>query len=260
MYAIDPPRSAGGAPNPFALTPPPAAPAGGTPGTSDAVGPGWWNPPPASAAGGTNDGYLGPLQNLLGTLGKAVSGLFGEIGSLLDATPFSSALLSSVGDPHLGLQGTEVAPDGSSPTPVSTRYDDMASQPDLFSIDAFGNGFTVATTVSAPNAAGVTTNQSASAAMNGGDAVTLDADGTLSVTSAGRAVALAPGTSTTLSGGAVVADGTNGSVTIEENNGWGGSLATTFQANGTGVDVTATANGIGLNGSLVNQADAGLSG
>jgi hypothetical protein len=168
---------------------------------------------------------------------------------------FANATLSSTGDPHLALTGTLENANGTT-TQVNDHYDNMSSQRDLLSTNDFGDAFHVSTTATTPNANGVTYNQSATATMDfGRDRVTMGPGGAVSVTSNGNAVALGAGQSLTLAGGEVVSENGSGAVSIAEQNAAGESLTTTFTNNGSGVDVSATANGgVTLGGSLVRHA------
>ena len=233
---------------------------------TDAVRANWWNvlrPPGAlpgtNAQSGSGDvfaaiaRFVRDAQRWLDALAAHLT--FGQNAPAGPQATFQSADLASVGDPHLGLTGRVQNSDGST-SAVDSHYDSMTDHADLLDSNDFGDGLRVATTVTPPDARGITSNQRATATLNGGnDAVTLDRDGTLAVVSNGRAVVLAPGESTTLAGGATVARGGDGSVTIREDDGNGKSLATTFRATGAGVDVTAhAAGGVTLGGDLVARA------
>jgi hypothetical protein len=246
----------------------PTAAAGG----ADGYQPPWWGgnnalgnfSPNASQSPGGINAMLGQivnlLQQLLGSLGGGSSAAGSQFCGSANAQPFgsatfSNATLSSTGDPHLALSGTEQNANGTT-SQINDRYDNMTSQRDLLSTNDFGNAFRVSTTASQPNASGVTYNASASASMNfGRDRVTMGAGGAVSVISNGTPVNLAAGQSVTLSGGAVVRENANGSVSIAQQNGNGEALTTTFAYNGSGVDVNATASGgVTLGGSLVRHA------
>ena len=234
-----------------------AGPAGGL--RADGVRPNWWNAlgSPSPGANGGN-GLVGMLEAIVTAFGNALQNgaqqTLGAFGGSPPAPPattlFRDATLGSVGDPHLSLSGTTA----SSSTPIDAHFDSMTSHADLFSTPSFG-GFGVSTTASAPNANGVTTNASATAVLDHGeDAITMNADGTLAVTSGGAAIDVADGTSVTLAGGATLTRANNGAVTIGDATPWGRSLSTTFAANGSGVDVTATAQNVALGGDLIQQA------
>jgi hypothetical protein len=194
---------------------------------------------PGGSAGGTAGGFFSRLAGML-------QGAFGRSGG----TTFRDVTLGSTGDPHLSVNGTARGPGGTSK--VDERYDSMTGHGDLFSTTGFGDGFSVATTVTAPGANGVTQNATATATMNGGsDSVTMTNTGLVSVTSGGAATSLAPGQTLTLSGGATVTESANGAVTIAERRG-DERLATTFAENGTGgVDVTARGHDVTLSGDLI---------
>ncbi len=231
-----------------------AAPFGG--GSSDGVRPNWWNASGSSTTSAStgSGGLMGMLQQMISAFGNALqSGAQAALGggSTVPAnTLFSSATLSSAGDPHLSLCGTTAA----SATPLDAHFDSMTSHADLFSTPSFG-GYQVSTTTSAPNPNGVTTNASATAMLDhGADTMTMNADGSLAVTSGGQAIDIADGTSATLAGGATISRADNGAVTIADTNAWGRSLSTTFAANGSGVDVTAQAQNVALGGDLVQTA------
>jgi len=176
-------------------------------------------------------------------------------GTQPGSATFQNATLSSTGDPHLALTGTLENANGTT-TQVNEHYDNMHAQRDLLSTNDFGDAFRVSTTTTTPNANGVTYNQTATATMDfGRDRVTMGPGGAVSVTNDGYAVALAAGQSVTLGGGEVVSENANGAVSIAEQNAAGESLTTTFTNNGNGVDVSASASGgVTLGGSLVRHA------
>ena len=169
---------------------------------------------------------------------------------------FSDVTLSSTGDPHLALTGTERNA-GAAPASVDNHFDSMTSHADLFSTRSFGDGFNVSTAVTQPSANGVTMNQSATASMNGGrDSVTMNNNGYVSILDNGTQVSLGRGQSLTLSGGETVTENADGAVTIAEQNQFGQSLSTTFTKNGGGVDVTASGHDVTLAGDLVTEGPA----
>ena len=113
---------------------------------------------------------------------------------------FSDVTLSSTGDPHLAETGTRLGPGG--PQAVNDRFDSMSSHDDLIDARGLAGGYRVSTTVTQPDAKGITSNQSATVHANcGRDGVTMNRDGSYSVTSNGQAVALTPGQTLTLGGG-----------------------------------------------------------
>jgi hypothetical protein len=251
----------------------------GMAGVGDGYQPPWWGAsapggngltgfPASGASAGSTNGMLGQiiglLQQLVGSIGggSATGGVTGSVGTPLPYAPlpqgtatFGNATLSSTGDPHLALTGTEQNANGTT-VQINDHYDNMASQRDLLSTNDFGDAFRVSTTATAPNASGVTYNATATATMDRGRAsVTMGPGGAVSVTSNGNAVNLAAGSSVTLAGGEVVSESSGGAVSIAEQNAGGEALTTTFTYNGSGVDVNATASGgVTLGGSLVRHA------
>jgi hypothetical protein len=207
------------------------------------------------AFGGTGFGGNGYAGNGYGGTGYGGNACGGATPPQPGAATFANATLSSTGDPHLALTGTLENANGTT-TQVNDHYDNMSSQRDLLSTNDFGDAFRVSTTATTPNANGVTYNQSATATMDfGRDRVTIGPGGAVSVTSNGNALALGAGKSVTLAGGEVVSENGSGAVSIAEQNAAGESLTTTFTNNGSGVDVSATANGgVTLGGSLVRHA------
>ena len=205
------------------------------------------------------------LQQAIGQLTSAMSGTAsnttgtsntGSTGNsrwnrTAGAATFQNVSLSSTGDPHLAVSGTEQNADGSSSS-VSSKFDSMSGHDDLFSTRDFGDGFRISTTVTAPSSSGVTQNASATATMDGGrSSVTMSNNGAVSVTSNGSAVALSAGQSVTLAGGEQVSENANGAVSITES-AFGKNLTTTFTNNGGGgVDVTASGKNVTLGGDLM---------
>jgi hypothetical protein len=246
----------GNATGPF----PPGSPGttGFAPFSADAVRPAWfgggYDAPNTSAAGTGGGGtffgsFASALQQLMGRFGYAFQG--GATAGTPGGTRFRDVTLGSTGDPHLSVNGSE-AGGGST---VDAHFDSMTSHADLFSTGDFGDGFNVATTVTAPNANGVTQNASATATIDGGyDAVTMNAGGSFSITSGGEPVAIAAGQTLTLAGGATVTESAGGALSIAEQ-AFGKRLVTTFTPNGGGgVDVTATGHDVSLTGDLISGA------
>jgi hypothetical protein len=263
-------------------------PAGMAGGAGDGYRPGWWGSPAAASSFASPSGEAGTTNGMLAQIMSMLQQLAGSIGgtaaspyasSPYGASPYASApqaappwggpqpgtatfanaTLSSTGDPHLALTGTEQSANGTT-TAVNDHYDDMAAQGDLLSTRDFGDGFRVSTTATQPNASGVTYNASATATMDHGrERVTMGPGGAVSVTDDGNAVNLSAGQSITLAGGEVVSENTSGAVSIAEQNAQGQSLTTTFSNNGSGVDVNATASGdVTLGGALVRHATGGI--
>jgi hypothetical protein len=168
-------------------------------------------------------------------------------------TFFSSATAHSTGDPHDGFDGTT-----GGGTNISDSWNDMNARPDLLRSDSFAGGYHVSTTSTAPQANGVTYNQSATVSTDGGRTnVTMNAGGSYSVTENGRSVALTQGQAVSLDGSETVTLNADGSLTVNDVNDRGGSISTTLASNGSGVDVNASASNVNLGGYLVGHTDAG---
>jgi hypothetical protein len=154
---------------------------------------------------------------------------------------FSSATGGSNGDPHLSFNGN--------------TWDNMTSQPDLLNSDSIPGGFQVSTSVTPPNARGVTWNQSATVSMNNGQTtVSLNNAGQPEIQTFGQNVQIADGQTVSLGNGASVTRNQNGSLTVLAQNGYGGQISTTLTASGHGVNVDANASNVDLGGALVAGA------
>jgi hypothetical protein len=254
---------------------------GGPNGAGDGVGSAWWScgSPGANGGNSTGNGMLANLSGLLGSLVSALQQLLGGLSAGASsgggngygfgggygggyATPgqtfsgdpgqrFANVTISSSGDPHIAETGTQLGPNGAQS--VNQRYDSMVSQPDLVSANIAG-GYRVATTVTQPNAKGITWNQSATVeADHGRERVTMNNDGSFSVSEDGRSLSLARGQTLDLAGGETVTENQNGSLLVSASNGRGGSIATTLSASGGGVDVTTTAQQLQLGGAVVQH-------
>lgn len=250
-------------------------------GTGDVLGPAWnGNASGANApyGGGNAYGYGAGTSNTQGSLLSMLGSLLQQLGSYLSQLTgggngsgygtggygaggyggssgpsqyAQNVTLSSTGDPHLAETGT-IASGGTTST-VNSRFNSMTSHADLVSTNGVRGGYQVSTTVTAPNANGVTYNQSATVTTaNGNDAVTMTNGGNVSITQFGQTTTLADGQSMQLTNGATVARAADGSVTISETNANGGSISTTLRQNGPGVDVTTNAQGLRIAGDIVN--------
>jgi hypothetical protein len=258
--------------------------------TADGVGRAWWNcgtgavngqdPFAGAIFGGMNgttgggitsllSGLVATLQQLLGSLtgqnaaasgGGPSCGNGGQTPCATGAAPpwapggaqqqFENADVSSSGDPHLATIGTAVGPNGD--RAVDDRWDSMTSHRDLVHTGQIQGGYRVSTSVTAPDANGVTSNDSATVHTNfNQDEITMKRDGSFSVFDDGRQIALGKGESATLSGGERVTANQDGSLLVNASNGHGGTIATTLRANGTGVDVTTHAHDLALGGDAV---------
>jgi hypothetical protein len=239
-------------------------------GSGDGVQPNWWagsapgGSAGTSAASGPATGFLGFINGLIASLQGAAGSFTGasSTGGSTCRTPqpvqrVANASFGSNGDPHLSESGTIRTASGTTQS-VNTTFNDMSAQSDLLSSRDFAGGYRVSTTVTTPNAQGVTLNQSVTVHADGGnDAVTLNANGTATVVDGGQTVKLARGCSLTLAGGETVTANTNGSLVVAATNAYGGSIATTLQTNGNGgVNTTTTVHNAVVSGSIVAQADA----
>ncbi len=200
------------------------------------------------APGSLASGMLGPLGGLMQQLMQMLQALMGGYGSspFSGGCPqppggeqfFSSANGASQGDPHLSFNGN--------------TWTSMASQPDLLESNSVPGGFRVSTQVTPPNANGVTWNHSATITLDGGaTSVSMNNAGQPSIERFGQPVSIAAGQTLQLGNGATVTSNANGSLTVNVENGTGGSIATTLAAKGHGVDVTANAQNVDLGGALV---------
>jgi hypothetical protein len=190
-------------------------------------------------------GMLGPLMGMLSQLMQMLQSLMGyqSCGSQSAANErfFRNADGASTGDPHLSFNGN--------------RWTSMASQPDLLNSSSFPGGFQISTQATQPNGKGVSWNQSATVALNGGaTTITLDANGQPAITSNGQTQTISPGQTLQLGNGQTVLANANGSLCITARNGNGGSIATTLTPRGGGVDVDVAAHNVELGGALVNGA------
>jgi hypothetical protein len=213
------------------------------------------------------------ISSLIGTVQQLVSSMLGGGSAGAGQPPgagqwpgarqnggphqyFSDADLSSTGDPHLALTGTRGGPGGAAGR-VDEHFDSMTSHRDLFDSADIAGGYRVSTTVSQPDANGVTTNRSATVhAGFGGDTITMRGDGSFSIVDDGSSIALAKGRSATLSGGETVSANQDGSLLVSAGTAGGGTIATTLRAVDGHVDVTAYAHGIDLGGDIVNHGGA----
>jgi hypothetical protein len=263
---------AGTAPGAPPLAPPPA----GTDSIAYAPNPGAspFGTPGSGPNGAANQGAFG---NLFSQFFATISGLMANLGSMLGYAPaqgaapgspqpngpgqtfYANATANSVGDPHETFCGTTGAG-----TPIDQKWNSMIAHPNLLDSNSFAGGYRVSTTVTQPNANGITQNASATVTTGAGaDSVTMRADGSYAVTSNGQSLTLPVGQPQPLANGETVTLNADKSLTITDTSATGGSITTTLKANGTGgVDVTNNAKDVDLGGSLVGHAQwlAGNSG
>lgn len=216
-----------------------------------------------SAAFGTN-GFLGQFMSLIENAFSQLASLFSQnLGGATPATPsgaapgneqcFTNATASSVGDPHDAFDGTTTGGQNE-----DAKWNGMSSHPDLLVSDSFAGGFRVSTTVGAPNQRGVTQNESATITSNGGqNVVTMNADGSYSISSGGRQLNMTAGQTVSLGNGETATLEPGGKLSVTQTNNAGGTITTTLAANGKGgVNVEATAQDVDLGGYLVNGSGA----
>jgi len=252
---------------------PPAQPA-------DGISRPWWTCATGNVNGGNSlGGLFGTLLGGSGGNGVSSGGVTGLlsglvtmlqqlVGALLNqgtnASPcswrnpvasgpqqqFENADVSSTGDPHIATAGTRIGPGGNSA--VDERWDSMAAHEDLVHSNQIDGGYRVSTTVTQPDANGVTFNKSATVHANfDQDAITMNRDGSFGIFDDGRQVQLGKGESATLSGGETVTANQDGSLVVDAQSANGGSIATTLRSTGAGVDVTTHAHEIALGGDAI---------
>jgi hypothetical protein len=218
--------------------------------------PPWYNEGSVSApyaggygSDGSAQGTFGPLMGVLQQLMQMLQSLMGygcnsSYGSgncpgSGNERYFQNANGSSEGDPHLSFNGS--------------RWNSMASQPDLLNSDSFAGGFQISTQATPPNAKGVTWNQSATISLNNGaTTIEMNDQGQPSITSYGQQISIAPGQTVQLGGGDSVTYQQNGSLQVCAQNGAGGRIDTTLTPHGEGVNVDVTAHDVDLGGALVS--------
>jgi hypothetical protein len=211
-----------------------------------------------SSAFGPLSGLISLLQQLVGALlnGSAQGATPPNPGGPQGPLPggpqqrFENVDVSSTGDPHIAEVGTR---DGAGGGAVDVRWDSMTGHDDLVHSNQIEGGYRVSTAVTPPGANGVTYNQSATVHTNFDQAaVTMNRDGSYAIFDNLQEVALGKGESATLSGGETVTANQDGSLTVSANNGRG-SIATTLRGTGAGVDVTTHAHELALGGDAVTH-------
>ena len=198
---------------------------------------------------------LNPLAGLMQQLMSMLQAMMGYGGGGMPPPPtspipvptpgtggeqfFGSANGASEGDPHLSFNGN--------------HWSSMVSQPNLLESNSIPGGFRISTQVTQPNAKGVSWNQSATVALNGGaTTVSLDSAGQPSIVRNGQPVAIADGQTLQLGNGDSVTCNGNGTLTVNAGSRQGGHITTTLTAKGEGVNVDVNAQNVDLGGSLVN--------
>jgi len=201
------------------------------------------------AGDGSVQGMFGPLMGVLQQLMQMLQSLMGygcngQYGSGNcpgggNERYFQNANGSSEGDPHLSFNGS--------------KWNSMASQPDLLNSDSFAGGFQISTQATPPNGKGVTWNQSATIALNNGaTTIAMNDKGDPSITSYGQQLSIARGQTLQLGDGESVTYEQNGALRVGAQNGSGGSIDTTLTPHREGVNVDVSAHDVDLGGTLVN--------
>ncbi|MDP9017986.1 MAG: hypothetical protein M3N19_06685 [Candidatus Eremiobacteraeota bacterium] len=189
---------------------------------------------------------MGMLQSLMKTLGGQGT------GAQPPETYYNDAAASSTGDPHIAFDGTKG--DGNH---QSARFDSMVSHADLVDSDSFNGGYQISTQVTAPSGNGATVNKSATLTTNDGQTqVTLDNAGKTSIFSNGEMIAIQAGQTLDLGAGQTVTKSNDGSLSMVNTSGLGGTMNTTFKSNGAGIDVTTSAHQVDLGGDIVAQVNS----
>lgn len=224
----------------------------------------WWTAGNGATGGGfggfggfgAGDGSGGSLFALIGNIVSQLQRLVGGYlnDGLGDGGPqqrFTNLDVSSTGDPHLAAVGTR---SGNCEPAVNDHFDSMTAHDDLVHSSDVESGYRVSTTVTQPDANGITWNRSATVHAGGDwDRVTMNRDGSSAITSGGDPVQLDAGHSLQLSGGETVTRNKDGSLTVDATGVDGGTIATTLRASGNGVDVTTHAQNIAVGGDVLNH-------
>ncbi len=204
-----------------------------------------------SSASNGQGGFMGLINNLIDQLGAFINSLNAENTAEGAGTQsVANAAFTSTGDPHLGETGTILDASGNS-SAVDRHFDSMTGHDNLLSSQEFSGGYRLSSSVTAPNAQGVTLNHSATVHLNGNqDNITLNADGSASITSDGNSVVLAAGQTATLAGGENVTRNTDGSLLIAVQSIYGGTISTSLVAAGGGVNATANVRNAEVGGDI----------
>jgi hypothetical protein len=196
-------------------------------------------------------GAMGIVSQLLGIIQQLLSSFgFGAQASSVQRY-YANATASSTGDPHLAFDGT----DGSG-NARHARFDSMQGHSDLLDSASFAGGFRISTGVTQPGANGVTYNREATVSTNFGNTrVTLDNQGNAGIVSNGRTFSLTNGQTVDVGNGETVTRNADGSLSVTDDNGLGGSVTTRLSENGAGVDVNVQAQNVDLGGDLVSAGE-----
>jgi hypothetical protein len=245
--------------------PQPAANALSAPAANALSQPGFAWPGSANGPGGFIAQFMALIFNAYTQLAQYFGSLFGQspvqpggmpqLGPVPDPGQrfFTSATASSTGDPHDTFNGTTA----NGQTINGGRWSNMMNHPYLLNSDSFAGGFRVSTNVTAPNHNGVTQNDYVSVESNfGRNVVTMNKDGSFSVVENGKSLDLGVGQTRNLGNGETVTLNADRSLSIVEQNGFGGEITATLRANGEGgVNVRASAKNVDLGGYLVERSE-----
>lgn len=228
------------------------------PATSDAISRPWFAPAPGDAAsfasGFAGNSIYALVRNLVNQLQQLAASMFGE--GRVETGPQQRVVdgtFSSTGDPHLAETATVQGPNGN--RTVDNHFDSMVAHDDLLHSTDVAGGYRVSTTVTNPNANGVTWNASATVHTNfDRDRIAMNGDGSIAITDQGRSVSISPGQTLTLSAGETVMENADRSLLVSAGDGFGGTIATTMRTNGTGVDVSTHATNIDIGGDMTHDS------
>ena len=173
-------------------------------------------------------------------------------------TFFTSATASSSGDPHDSFDGTTAG----GQTIDGGRWNNMESHAFLLRSQSFDGGFHISTEATQPGANGVTRNGSVTVDSDFGQhVVTMNRDGSYTITDDGQDIKLAAGQTRNLGDGETVTLNADNSLTVDEKNARGGEITTTLTATGAngknaggGVNVAVQAENVNLGGYLVRES------
>lgn len=196
-------------------------------------------------SGTMNAGAMSIFAQLVGFIQQLLSSFGGSGRSY-----FQNATAASTGDPHLAFDGTDAHGNAH-----HARFDSMQGHKDLLDSSSFSGGYRISTQVTQPAANGVTYNREASISTDFGNTrVSLDNSGNARIVSNDRTIALAQGQTVDLGDGESATHNNDGSLTVTDSNGFGGTIATRLSENGAGVDVNVQSQNVELGGDLVNAA------
>lgn len=238
------------------------------PGANALQQPGFAWPGSANGPGGFIAQFMALIFSSYTQLAQYFSSLFGAPSQQPGSNPspvgpvpqpgqqfFTSATASSTGDPHDAFSGTFA----NGQTLDGGRWNNMLNHPYLLNSDSFAGGFRISTNVTAPGQNGVTQNDYVAVESDfGRNVVTMNKDGSFSVVENGKSLDLGVGQTLSLGNSENVTLNADKSLTVVEQNGFGGQISATLRANGEGgVNVRASAQNVDLGGYLVERSEGG---